>query len=545
MNTQRRLWFLIGPVVVVSILLGLGLYGFLRVRLQPVYGQAPVQSITLSPIGMSEGSNAVVLYPSDTVTLPKPLDVSKSYMPAKLYAGDPVTFVVTVSNPNTTTFGITVTDQLVPLLTIVCGSEHVNPEGVAPVCDAQQNAITYIAPITAQTNLTLTFRAVISSTMLLDQDITNTVWVDDGERIISRTVTLDIITLSYAYLPFVMRRWPPVPYPPTNFGVTAPDMQGNYTISWDYVGYPDVTMPTSYELQESFDAAFSNPAMYFTTQESYSFTDKPSDLYYYRVRGKNSYGNGEWAYLPVVQVNRIFFDGFSDATSGWRTGNAERYNFWDPEHPGWEVVANLNYVDGHYQIYVPRHRYSEPPGQVDTFWVWPAVAAPLPPEAYPLPDRYCVEARASFVNAPVWVARWGIVFGANADFNELYAFNISDNANRAVINYHHYLFPGNNSFRHCVYLNECDTNLKIFLLPWYSDGYINPAIHRGPAYNTLKVVVRGSWVDSYSNGILLDSRSISFPREHIGLIGGSWEVTPVDLRIDYFRYNPDCPEAQQ
>ncbi|MGC9394693.1 MAG: hypothetical protein ACP5J4_07540 [Anaerolineae bacterium] len=540
---RRRSWFLIGSVVV-SVLLGLGFYGFLRANSQPVYGQAAAQP--LSPIGTSEGAKAAVLYPSDTVTLPQPLEVSKSYMPAKLYAGDPVTFVITVSNPNTTTLGITVTDHLVPLLTIVCGSEHVDPATAIPACDSQRNVITYRAPITAQTGLTLTFRAMISSTMLLDQDIANTVWVDDGERIISRTVTLDIVNISYVYLPIVARRWPPVPYPPTNFSATEPDIQGNYTLSWDYAGYPDLTAPTSYELQESLNAAFSDPAIYLTTQGTYTFADKPSGLYYYRVRGKNAYGNGEWANLPGLRVNRAFFDGFSDPASGWLTGDAERYNFWDVNHPGWEVVANLNYVDGHYQIYVPRHRGSYPPGEVDTFWVWPAVEAPLPPEAYPLPDRYCIEARAAIVNAPVWVARWGIVFGANEEFNELYAFNINDNRNRAVINYHKYLFPGNINWRHCVYLGDCETNKKIFLLPWYDDGYMHPAIHSGPDYNTLKVVVRGSSVDSYANGVLLDSRSISFfPRQHIGLMGGSWEATPVDLRIDYFRYDPDCAEAQQ
>ena len=32
--------------------------------------------------------------------------------------------------------------------------------------------------------------------------------------------------------------------------------------------------------------------------------------------------------------------------------------------------------------------------------------------------------------------------------------------------------------------------------------------------------------------------------DKIGLIGGSYEVTPVDLWFDYFRYDATCPEAQ-
>ena len=63
-------------------------------------------------------------------------------------------------------------------------------------------------------------------------------------------------------------------------------------------------------------------------------------------------------------------------------------------------------------------------------------------------------------------------------------------------------------------------------------------------YNTLKVAVKGNVFDVYVNGVKVDwGDIIGMPRERIGLIGGSYETTPVDLWFDYFRYDPLCPEA--
>ncbi len=527
MDVRRRSWFLMGALAVSTLLLSIVLFGLWGARLQPASGQA-----SLLGTGLQSG-------PLETST--------KTYSPDTLYAGDTVTFAIALRNTSTATLGITVTDQLVAALEIVCGSEQVNPATGWPVCDAQQNVITYTAPITAHSVITLSFQAVISASLMPGQVITNTVWIDDGMHILTRSVTLTLADpTQYVYLPLVIRRWPPLPYPPTNPDVTPPNMQGNYTLSWDYIGFPDITAPTSYVLEEALDAVFSDPTVYEPgLNTSYSFTGKLPDMYYYRVRGQNSYGPGDWTYFPPVNVTREFFDDFSDPSSGWRTGEVERYNFWDPNHYGLEVVGNLNYVDGHYQIYVPRHRGSWPPGEVDTFWVWPAVAAPLPPDAYPLPDRYCVEVRAAFVNPSYWAGRWGVVFGANTNFDQLYAFNITDIQNRAMIYYQNYHFPGNSNYRHCDYQNDCAPNQKHYLLPWYQENYRDPAIHEGNAYNTLKIVVRGDWVYSYANGVLLDERAFSFPRDRIGLMGGSWEVTPIDLRIDYFHYQPYCPESLQ
>ena len=244
----------------------------------------------------------------------------------------------------------------------------------------------------------------------------------------------------------------------------------------------------------------------------------------------------------------IYLDDFNDPESGWRTGEALRYNFWDENHPGWEIVANIEYIEGHYQIYIPLTRHGG--GEVDTWWVWPALAAPLPEELYPLPTHYCIEARASFVNSPVgerlWWAHWGIIFAANEELTDFYTFQINENRTRAVIRYLNYVYPGNENERYRRFMTPPDyeTNRMIKIVDWVDIDY--PNIYVGPEYNTIMVVRKGNVMDFYVNDVYMFHTSFaSLPQENIGLLGGSWEVTPLDLRFDYFRYEPNCAEAFQ
>lgn len=270
---------------------------------------------------------------------------------------------------------------------------------------------------------------------------------------------------------------------------------------------------------------------------------------------------GTATYLPLVRRDPtptptptptplpIYVDQFDDPNSGWHVGAALRYNEWCRWgwdcHAGDEEVAYMSYVPGHYRIDVPLTWQGG--GDVDTWFVWPAEPAPLPDAVYPLPERYCVEARAIFANSsgdydPYW-AHWGIVFGANASMTELYAFQINANHNYGAMRYHNYQYPGNRQP-----LDGEEVNVEIPIVPWCEgqDGHPcdSPLIPTGD-YNTLKVAVKGNVVDLYVNGVKLDSGDvIGMPRNRIGLIGGSFEVTPVDLRFDYFRFDATCPEAQ-
>lgn len=247
---------------------------------------------------------------------------------------------------------------------------------------------------------------------------------------------------------------------------------------------------------------------------------------------------------PTPTPLPVYVDDFNDPASGWYTGVALRYNEWCRWgwdcHEGYEEVATMSYYSGNYRIYVPVS-WQGGEGDVDTWFVWPAQAAPLPGYVGTLPSRYCIEARAKIANAwadyQPWWAHWGIVFGANVSMTELFTFQINANHDYSVFRLHNYVYPGNRQP-----LDGEEMNVEIPIIPWAREDL--PLIPTAP-YNTLKVAVRGDMLDIYVNGVKLKTVFVgSIPRDKIGLIGGSYEVTPVDLWFDYFRYDATCPEAQ-
>lgn len=118
------------------------------------------------------------------------------------------------------------------------------------------------------------------------------------------------------YLPIIFKRWPPVPYAPT-LDVSGPDGGNQYTLDWVYGSHP-IGVTQGYQIEEATDAAFTQGVQTYQTNLTtwtYNVNDKSSGLYYYRVRGKNSYGYGEWSNVVSVQL----FSGydFTSSTEGW------------------------------------------------------------------------------------------------------------------------------------------------------------------------------------------------------------------------------------
>ncbi len=178
-------------------------------------------------------------------------------------------------------------------------------------------------------------------------------------------------------------------------------------------------------------------------------------------------------------------------------------------------------------------------GDVDTWFVWPAEVAPLPDEYYPLPENYCIEARGVFANSKgdddPYSAHWGIVFGASDDLSELYTYQVNANERFAALRYHNYQYPGNRQP-----LSGAEINVEIPIVGWSKDSDAQLVSNR---YNTLRIVVNGDTIRLIANGRHVTSAYVSnMPRDRIGVIGGSWEVTPVDIAIDYFKYEPNCTE---
>jgi uncharacterized repeat protein (TIGR01451 family) len=117
----------------------------------------------------------------------------------------------------------------------------------------------------------------------------------------SITVTLNNQTY-LVYLPFIVRRWPPVPYAPVLDAIQNADQDGSYTVSWSYdPGNPPMTVST-FTLQEDTDPEFGSPQQYVTTGLSRSISGQMPGFYYYRVRGNNAYGPGPWSEVQTASV---------------------------------------------------------------------------------------------------------------------------------------------------------------------------------------------------------------------------------------------------
>ena len=121
------------------------------------------------------------------------------------------------------------------------------------------------------------------------------------------TVTLDNKNF-LVYLPLIFKRWPPINYPPVLDEIENPNHQVDYTVSWSYSDdNPDVPPPDNYTLEEATKADFSDAeSIYEGLDTSYPVTDtqheKENGTYYYRVRGNNTYGPGEWSNVESTEV---------------------------------------------------------------------------------------------------------------------------------------------------------------------------------------------------------------------------------------------------
>lgn len=213
------------------------------------------------------------------------------------------------------------------------------------------------------------------------------VWVDNGVNLL--------------YLPIIMRRYPPVPYSPA-LTITKQDNYGNYTVSWTYNdGDTSVPDPSLYTLQQATDSAFTTglveTAMGSSTSKVY--TNQAAGTYYYRVRGTNAYGPGEWSNVgTVTALNPSYHDDFV-SYSGWKIYRSDD-GIIDPQ----DFI--VSYMNG--------NLYTLLWGRYDFAVVSPLVTAPTTPP-------YTIRARVKVVNetidgrvyAPKDGETYGIIFGGN------------------------------------------------------------------------------------------------------------------------------------
>jgi len=470
---------------------------------------------------------------------------AKTVSSAWIWPGKVLTYTIVVSNTGVAIGNqILVTDVLpIPVDYVL----HSAPTSVDSGYSDRTVTFTLPSGLEAGASVALELAVRVKADVKPGTAFTNTAMIDGVSAIAEPAVVVTVTTPPRIYFPIIMKRWPPIPYPPV-LSVASNDNKGNYTLSW-LPGAGGATAPTSYWIQEARDPGFSNlvtdQALPLSPTQ-FSVTDRSGTLYY-RVAGVNGYGRGEWS--NVIQVKTGYSDDFSDAGSGWYVGSAERWNNRGTlEDPDWrlETVAYMSYVPGHYRINVPMDVRGG--GDAVTWFVWPAQMAPLPDGAAPLPDTYCVEARAIFSNSTgpfsPWWAHWGIVFGANSSesdstLTEIYTFQVNSHKKLGILRYQNYTYPGDRQPLSGLPINV-ETSLYNWpgsINHWSEQGYGNDA----DEYNTLKVYVHGTQVDVYINGARIVTANIpGMPRSGVGVIAGDWEVTPVVTDFDYFRYEPNC-----
>jgi hypothetical protein len=220
----------------------------------------------------------------------------------------------------------------------------------------------------------------------------------------------------------------------------------------------------------------------------------------------------------VIYIDPGFFDDFSDSSSGW------------------PIVRNLviketgsyyktRYEEGQYRIMVDA-------GGPDIWFHQPDALAPYQVTT----DKYCVEVKTFLAkNQPPyegwdfypWWANGGLVFGANEANTNIYAVCVAvgaDSMGWFAVNNSEYEYPklGCNAPGDEERPGE-GGGLK------YGEWH---TFHVGVDGDTFEV-----WVDGVYKGKFGLSGLSATTR--VGLIGGDYEMNPVDFRFDDFRVTPN------
>jgi len=205
------------------------------------------------------------------------------------------------------------------------------------------------------------------------------------------------------YFPLILKRWPPVPYPPNLSDIDNADGNDSYTLNWTYTA--GQCFPTSYEVQEAANASFTLNLRTPCTpgaNTSCALTGMAVGTYYYRVRGINSYGLGEWSAVKSVVVPQRGYDyNFNGSLEGWAVRRSD-----EPLTPSGNPVPQP----------VSRNNmlYTLMIGADDFAMISPMQAAPsVPYTILAVADIVDNETIDGVAYSPKDQMRYSIIFGAN------------------------------------------------------------------------------------------------------------------------------------
>jgi len=213
----------------------------------------------------------------------------------------------------------------------------------------------------------------------------------------SITVTIDNDAF-LVYFPVIFKRWPPIPYGPVLNDIEIIGDGDDLRLSWTYSGSAGVPNPTDYHVQQASDAAFTANVEdhYGIVGLTTDLSDRPGGLLYYRVRGQNSYGYGDWSNVKSVALGR-YYD-FEGSTQGWFIARSD-------EGEGQQLPPPVELDGDLYHLVV---------GKADFSIVSPMEEGPVAP--------YTLETNVDIVDdrtidgvryRPLTGMTYGIIFGGN------------------------------------------------------------------------------------------------------------------------------------
>jgi len=326
------------------------------------------------------------------------------------------------------------------------------------------------------------------------------------------TITVTLNNEIYVtYFPYIFKRWPPVPYAPTLDNIDNTDEDGNYTVSWSY-DYTDISVLT-YTLEEATDANFTTNLIEYHpgSSKSQAISDKDAGTYYYRVRGHNEYGGGQWSDVKSATVHSYHYDFSGSGENAWPIRRTSLYEG-DKWHGTWTMEQDNS-------LYI----------LMNDKWDF-AIASPW--EVAP-PPPYVIQTRVQ-IHDPSNLVAYGIIFGGN-DGSPCPAYRDTG----CLTHYYRLEVVWDSHLKaqlKRIDYHEADKG-KGRGTELISYRYIPGG---GGDWNTWKFVVKTDGIDLYINGALWesvsDNRYVNEP--YFGIYASANEYKPAIGRFDYYYVDP-------
>ena len=246
----------------------------------------------------SSYSNAA--YATTPVCAPAPdVSILKEVIGIALKPGDRITFTLTIANLGNAVAARTVVTDTLPaqVLTPTYASTLViTPTGGSIVLP---NMAWNVQMLPAGASGVITIYGQIDPALPAIRSFANSATIWDPEDVTPGNNTSRVtVGAQKVHLPLVTKLWPPIPDAPLLNGISNPDGDGNYTVTWSAAA-----RATAYVLQEDDSASFPSPTtLYAGPNTTHAVTDRSVSTWWYRVRASNAYGTSPWSTPQSVVV---------------------------------------------------------------------------------------------------------------------------------------------------------------------------------------------------------------------------------------------------